>query len=209
MRLPGRRVVVIAAVASLLLALLLFWPFLAEKIFLPLVAALWLFLRIFALSVDQSVLWILAVLAAIVIFFIRGLQARPRIDMPEPKILNSTLRSFEMWRFYFLQTPRRPADALELARSLTQVLVTIYASRKRIAVDYSVWEAFERREIAIPASVHAFLFGRGEGRSGRRPRRLGPRASRRYSVEFDKALGETLDFLENFAEVKDEGHVGD
>ena len=184
MSLPGRRALVVISVAGL-----------------------WLFLRIFARSIDQGVLWILAVLAAAVVFLFRAARRRPIREMPEPPILNSSLRSFETWRSHFLQRLPRPAEALELARSLTHVLVTIYASRKRIAVDYSVWEAFERREIAIPESVYAFLFGQ-QG-SGEKPRRLGPGASRRYSLEFDKALGETLHFLEDFAEVRDEGHVGD
>jgi hypothetical protein len=170
--------------------------------------ALWIFLRLTILRLDQGLIWTIAVSLIFMIFVIRHAHFSLPPALPEVRRLDSSVRSLELWRLRISTSSSLPSDTKETRRELAQILVSIYASRKRIAVDYRILEAFRDRTIALPAAIHAFLFP--EPKKTRWPwLRLPARGLTRRNIDgYYEAVEGCLDFLESFAEVGDERHEG-
>jgi hypothetical protein len=201
---PERLVLSLLVFAAILFACVLFWPFLLENILKPLSLTGWLLLRIFLLSISQATIWGILIVAAILFFAFRFLLSGSAEAEYGTRPANSTLTNLEFWRTSMSVRPYYPDKIIDLRKKMIQVLVSIYASRKRIPPNFTVLEAFQQGDIPLPPAVHAFLFAVEK----KEPWRAFPdwlkRISGREASEHYHNLEQCLNFLDNFMEVKDE-----
>ena len=83
------------------------------------------------------------------------------------------------------------------------MMVYLYAARKRIPVDYHLFDAFKKKEIKIPENIHNFLYTENKKKFIIDIFKIYNRISGRESGEYYRKLEEYLLFLENFMEIKD------
>jgi hypothetical protein len=168
---------------------LLFGPYVSRNFLEPLALGLWLLLRVFVLSIDQSVLWGLMILAIVVRFIVRPKRnLQPPYEEGAPT-RNAALRDLERWRYLFSQKPRGSREFGSLQRELARTICAAYASRKRICSDYEVWDAFEEGRIPLGEGIRSFLFAETAAKKRK---------------EYDRLAMECLDYLESQLEIRDD-----
>lgn len=147
--------IVLAIVA---LACVVFWPFIAAEIIAPIALLAWLLLRIFVLSIDQQTYWYGMVFVVLVSLF--RLWPRDFAERPFERHAggNVALRDLGRWRSYFELTDHDLQNLRNLRWELVRLLLTLYATKQHAEADLRLHEALQRREIALPETIHAFLF---------------------------------------------------
>jgi hypothetical protein len=146
----------------LLMACIIFEPFVMNEILIPIAAAIWLLLRIFVLSVDQIYYWVgLTVLGFMFVAFriIHHLINRPaplRLESsPDPSL---ALMNAEAWRNRIQLAAGGPAEQAILKRELAWVLVSMYTFRQSGSAYHEVYEPLRQRKIPLPDKVWSFIF---------------------------------------------------
>ena len=161
----------------------------------------WLFLRVFVLSVDQAIYWILIICGAIFVLLARisqAWQAREQAEEPESGqglVPSARPRRVEDWRSLLADMTKSPLDARLTRQDLLDLLVQAYALETRVSANYLVAEAYKRREIPMPEELHAFLFGEEKGKRKIARERVG----RRDKAKYRRAVEICLDFLESYS----------
>jgi hypothetical protein len=204
MRKSNQILLSLLAAGSLLFFGILFGSFFLENILRPLALTLWLFLRIFVLSIDQRILWGMMIFIIFLFFTLRLIRTAQTPEQSDPPDTNACINNLEFWRFYLSARPHDSGEKRLLRQKLIQMLISLYASRKRIEADYTVTVAFKTREIPLPDEVYSFLFDDETKKTWRSPRRWMQKLSGREASDYSRDLNETLHFLENFLEIKDE-----
>lgn len=166
----SRRLAIAAFVAAaLLLAGLLFWPWILENILKPAALVAWLLLRILVLSIDQKYIWLVLIFTAGV-FLLRVLFHARETAPPQADLETSaTLANIEFWRVRFTGSPHNQWDEKTLKKDLLYLLASFYASSQDTSVHYGIYQDLEQGVIPLPAPVHEFLFSQGTGRWDRTP----------------------------------------
>jgi hypothetical protein len=155
----SRRVVVsILFAVIILLAGVLFWPFILNDFIKPMGLVAWLLLRLLVLSVDQKYFWI-AVIFVVLVFLLRLLPTDQTIiqseDLPNT---NVTTRNIEYWHSLFMFIDQNGQDDKILKKELARLLHSFYATKQRTSADFRLYDALEQGEIPIPEQIHTFLF---------------------------------------------------
>jgi hypothetical protein len=204
MKISLRLVLVLAVLCALVFLGLLNSSFVFENILRPLALTLWLLLRIFILSIAQGVIWGVVILAAAILFIYRFIQTGVSEGQTEIKGANAALANLEFWKTSMSARPYYPDRIADLRKKLSQVLVSIYASRKRVPANFQVLEAFKSGEIPLPPGVYSFLFKEETKRPWHAFQKWLERILGRDIAGHYRKLEECLRFLENFMEVKNE-----
>jgi hypothetical protein len=199
MKITNRKIVVLIIAGITVFTCILFSSFIFENILKPLTLILWLFLRIFVLSIDQIILWIIT-LAIVISFFIYKISRiqSASIQNESSAAWNIFERKLEYWKLYFSSNPHNPEDIKSLKNVLSRILVSVYASRKRIPANFIVYDAFKKGEIELPEQVYSFLFENEMKRKWFDPRTWISGFSRKKIIEYERGLEESLNYLEEF-----------
>jgi hypothetical protein len=212
----SQRVVLACLVAaSLLLAGLLFWPFLLNNVIKPTALVVWLLLRILVLSIHQKYFWYALIFAAA--FFVFRVLSHAR-ETAQPDVYlesNATLDNIEYWRVRFADNSHSIWDVKTLKRDLTHLLVSFYASNQNTGNNFEIHQALEQGKVPLPEHLRDFLFSqeprkpdrsiKGFFRSNRgTPRRWIRRWTGQEQAEQYQRITETLGFMETSLEIKND-----
>jgi len=209
----SQRVVLACLVAAiLLLAGLLFWPFILSNIIKPTALVVWLLLRILVLSIDQEYYWY-ALIFVVAIFLYRVLSHTRETVQPEVYLeTNATLNNIEYWRVRFAGNRHNIWDEKTLKRDLRHLLVSWYASNQNTSNNFNLYQALEQGEVPLPEHVRDFLFSQEPEpdhsiksffQSIRAtPRKWIHRWTGQEEAEHYQRIAEVLSFMETSLEIK-------
>jgi hypothetical protein len=210
-----RGVVFVFFLLIVLLVGMLFWPFILNEIIKPISLVVWLFLRIFVLSIDQKYYWT-AIIFVVVIFLYRlFLPVQSTVSSEEFTDSNKTISTIGYWRRLFIPTDRNTHDDIILKRELARLLVSLYGTKQHTSADFRLYDALHRGEIPLPETIHTFLFSEEPQKSGRTIKkflqsiRKTPRKWIRHwtgqeTAEHYQMIDEVLSFMEISLEMKND-----
>jgi hypothetical protein len=215
MNLSRRVVVAILFTLIILLAGVLFWPFILNEIITPISLAAWLLLRILVLSIDQKYYWG-AIIFGVLFFLYRLLPQGQDTFLPDDFLdTNATIKTIEYWRSLFTLTEHNLRDEKSLKKELIRLLLLFYATKQRTSADFRLYESLQRGEIPLPEHIRAFLFPEEPQKTGRSfkkwmnslknaPRTWIRRWTRQDVAEYYRMVDETLSFMETALEIKND-----
>jgi len=205
----------ILLIVLLLLLGLVYWPFILNEIITPTALVVWLFLRIFVLSIDQKYYWGAGIL--LVLVFLLRLLSQEQITVPSGsnRASNETLLNIEHWRLLFTATEDGDRAEGGLRQELIHLLLLHYASKQLTATSYALYEALERDELPLPERLHAYLFPgeleRSKGSISKvigslraAPRKWMRRWTGQETAEHYRMIAEVLRFMETSEEMKND-----
>jgi len=178
------------------------------NIILPAAQALWLFLRMFILSVSQELYWWL--LASCVAIW--ALYQLSRGDEPvrgEVHVsYNEALNNQKLWTELLAFSKGDAVQRDILKQRLILLLASHYNTWQRDSTLLEIRQALESRQLPLPDSLYAFLFAL----EPEKPRSLSVRSffqafrrkirwwSGREAAEFNSMIDELIEFMENSSE---------
>ncbi len=193
----------------------LFAPFVIEHILEPLSVAVWLFLRIFILSIDQGIYW--AFLILIALFW---LARRLVVRGAEPAALavaapNDAVLNMEKWFNSITLAANYPNWRDQLKSELIQMVIGLFYSRQQEVTYPEISDMLRQRQIPLPDPVYDFLFASQAKdqpltfvqkiRSlAELPRKWWRRWSGRDTIEFHRSVDIVLSFMETMLENPDD-----
>ena len=212
----SRWLAVFALFLIILLVGILFWPFIFNEIIRPIALVVWILLRVFVLSIDQRFYWATIILVS-AFLLLRRLLSSPQstlqsTDFQRP---NVTIKSIHHWYSLLAVSTRNAYDDRTIKKELAQLLLLLFATKKRTAADYRLYDALRQEEIPLPEHIHTFLFP-GEPPEAGRPikrflqsiRRTPKKWIRRWTgqekAEYHQMINEVLGFVEASLEIKDD-----
>jgi hypothetical protein len=212
----SRRLAIFILLAAIFLfAGVLFWPFILNEIIRPIALVVWLFLRIFVLSIGQGVYWIAIILVTLI--FLARLLSRSQTSLPIDESLdsNETINTIRYWRIQFSLNDSSPRDVKIIRRELAYLLASLYASKQRTTTNYGIYDALQRGQIPLPERLHTFLFPEEPQESGRSikklfqsirqiPRKLIRKWTGQETAEQYRMIEEVLGYMEKSLEVKND-----
>ena len=211
-----RWLAVFALFLIILLAGILFWPFIFNEIIRPIALVVWILLRVFVLSIDQRFYWAIIILVAAFLLLRRLLSSpQPTMQSTDFQRPNVTIKSIHHWYRLLAVSTRNAHDDRTIKKELAQLLLLLFATKKRTAADYRLYDALRQGEIPLPEHIHTFLFP-GEPQEAGRPikrflqsiRRTPKKWIRRWTgqekAEYHQMINEVLGFVEASLEIKDD-----
>ena len=213
MKFSRRTIVSILFVVLVLLFGIFFWPFVLNEIITPMALTVWLFLRIFVLSINQNCYWGVIIFALAVLLF-RRLFDVPSTNPPgELRDVNDTVRTIEYWHSMFTLTNPNAYDDKSLKRELIHLVASLYASKQRSSPSFTFYDALQRGEIPLPDHIHTFLFPNEPKESTRSfkelmrsvreaPRKWIRRWTGQETKEYHRMIDEILSFMETSLEIE-------
>jgi hypothetical protein len=163
----SRRVVIFSLTGAVILFVgLFFWPYILEAIIKPVALVVWLFLRLFVLSIDQKIYWGVIIFTALVLLFRLLPRSQNNLLSTGSLDLNETIGAIENWRIRFSLTDGNLRDDAIINRELILMLASIYASKQHMQTSYEIVEALRNGQIPLPGHIHTFLFPEGPHPSG-------------------------------------------
>jgi hypothetical protein len=212
----SRRVVVSILFIMLILLLgMVFWSFILNDIIRPTSLVIWLFLRIFVLSIDQKYYWG-AIIFVMVVFLFRLLpQDQIAIQSEDFPDSNATLKNIGYWRILFTQTGNEALDQETLKRDLIHLLLSLYASKQRTSTSFMLYDALQKGELPLPEHIHTFLFPDEPKKSKwslnkfiqsvrTAPRKWKRRWTGQETAEYYRMINEVLSYMETSMEIKND-----
>ena len=210
----SQRVVLACLVAAiLLLAGLLFWPFILSNIIKPTALVVWLLLRILVLSIDQKYFWLALIFFAAVFVFRILSYARETVQPDVYLQSNATLDNIEYWRVRFAGNSHNIWEEKTLKRDLLHLLISCYASNQNTANNFDMYQALEQGEVPLPEHIRDFLFSQEPREPDRSiksffrsiretPRKWIDRWTGQEKAKQYQMIAEALSFMETSLEIK-------
>jgi len=212
---PKRVVIAALTAASLLFFGLLFWPFILKDIIQPISLVIWLLLRMFVLSIDQTYFWGM-IIFAVVIFMYRLLpREQGNTQTEEFPDSNESLNTIAYWHILFNVSAIGLRDEMILKRELIHLLSSMYASKQRTANNFGIYTALQSGEIPLPENIHTFLFWEEPAEAKqpfkkfiqtirKTPRKWIRRWMGQETAEHYRLITEVLCFMETSLEIKND-----
>jgi hypothetical protein len=212
MKISRRVVFFILCAAIILLAGILFWPFILNEIIRPSALAVWLILRIFVLSIDQGYYWSAIIFVGFIFLcrlFLKSQTSHPAEEFIDSNEVIDTIRS---WRIRFLLADSSSYGDKILKQELVDLLVLLYASKQTTTTNFEVYDALQIRQIPLPDHIHNFLFPEESHGSERpitkllhsirkTPQNWFRRWTGREKADHFRIIGEVLNLIETSLEV--------
>lgn len=212
----SRRLAGVAFFLIILLAGILFWPFIFNEIIRPTALVVWVLLRVFILSIDQSFFWAVIVLVTAFLLLRRLLiSPQPTTQSTDFQRPNATIENIQYWNGLLAASARNTQDDRTTKKELAHLLLLLYATKKRTSADFRLYDALQQGEIPLPEHIHTFLFPQ-EPQKAERPlkrflesiRRTPQKWVRRWTgqekAEYYQLINEVLAFVETSLEIKDD-----
>lgn len=192
---------------------MLFWPFVFSSILQPIALVLWLFLRLFVLSIDQAYIWGVLVIGAIFFLFRLLPKHTETNQMEENMPVNETLNSINIWSHLVNPGENLDNDRQVLRREFGRILTRYYANSLHRQPDFQLYDALHRGEIPLPTGIYALVFEEENrrNRNGLRgmitsvintPRRWVRRWKGQDRADHYRMIDEMLSFMESSLEMK-------
>lgn len=189
---------------------LLFSSWTIPNIVLPVAQAVWLFLRMFILSVNQEFYWwLLEFCVAIWALYKLSLGEEPvRGEVYIP--YNEALNNQKLWKELLAFSKGDAVQRDILKQRLILLLASHYNTSRRDSTLLEVRQALETRQLPLPDPLYAFLFIP----EPEKPRNLSMRSllrtfrqkvrrmSGREAADFNGMVYELIEFIENSSEKK-------
>jgi hypothetical protein len=204
MKKSEKLIILVIIICVLTIIFIVFRTFIQKEIFKPLALAFWLMLRVFVLSIDQAVLWWLMIGIIIIVFIFNLNLIKPPEEYQDIGLSSFHIHKYEIWESYFQIENHDLYKKDKLKKELARILVFVYATGKRLPVDYRLFDAFKNREINLPENIYSFLFTAEKKKSFFNLRNIYNKLSGREAGEYKRNLEECLIFLENFMEIHNE-----
>lgn len=135
------------------------WPFLYARLVAPLALLSWLLLRLFVLSLDERLVWLIltgAVPVALLLALRERIAASPTTAVRNPVVRGHPV---DVWRALVEESAlggrRRRAFGWD---GLVQLAVSQQALYLRVPADYRLHHRLRTGEVPLPPHLHAFLF---------------------------------------------------
>lgn len=212
----SRRLAGVAFFLIILLAGILFWPFIFNEIIRPTALVVWVLLRVFILSIDQSFFWAVIVLVTAFLLLRRLLiSPQPTTQSTDFQRPNATIENIQYWNGLLAASARNTQDDRTTKKELAHLLLQLYATKKRTPADFRLYDALHQGEIPLPEHIHTFLFP-PERQQAERPlkrflqsiRQTPPKWIRRWTgqdkAEYFQMVNEVLAFAETSLEINDD-----
>jgi hypothetical protein len=213
----SRRLIVFLIIFTGVLILgLAFWQYVLDQILTPIALTAWLFLRIFVLSIDQKVYWIVLILGSVIVLFRHLIQYSMSSETETLPEADLALKDIEFWRTFFTLYTHDKKEQFMVKRELVRLLVSMYASKQGVAANFLVMDALKKGEIPLPEAIYSFLFVEDQIQKDRHslkqilrtlwlaPRHWLDERSGRNIEEYYRMVTEVLDFMESSLEIKND-----
>ena len=197
-------ILILLFLSILTIIFILYNTFILENILKPLALLLWLLLRIFVLSIDQVIIWGIMIFIIAYILFVRFISINSENETYQESINNFYTEKLSLWKFYFSGDIYNLQNQKDLKIELIRMMVNLHAARKRMPVDYHLFDSFKAKEIQIPENIYNFLYAENTKKFNINISRIYNRISGREAALYYQNLEECLLFLENFMELKDD-----
>ncbi len=209
--------------AGLILFGLVFWQFIVDDIIVPVALVVWLFLRLFVLSIDQQVYWWALVLLGALLLLIRLFaEMSPVESLRQPSDSNAVLDRVAFWKTSILGFSPESWKSITIRRDLIWLLAGLYATRQPGSLNFEIEEILRERRIPLPEPVYAFLFAQAPpppppffkhplesirhrlATLRQAPQKWIHRWSGREKADYYVAIDQVLTFMENSLEIKND-----
>jgi hypothetical protein len=220
MNISRRLVIFLFFLFLALLVGMVFWPFIQSQIIIPISQVVWVFLRIFILSIDQKYYWgAICFILAIILYRRLTPTYKQTVESGDFQNSNSTIRNIGYWRDLFTFIDQTDLSVKTLKLELAGLLLSLYAVKQRKSADFHLYDAIKQGEIPIPARIHDYLFveeSQISGRSiekfiqsiGRNFRKWMRRWTGQEAAEQYRMIDEVLSFVESSLEMShDDGKI--
>jgi hypothetical protein len=211
-----RLVIFVCFPLIILLAGMLYWPFILNEIIAPTSLVVWLLLRIFVLSIDQKYYWVAIIFIASFFLYRRLLpQVSLAIQYEGLQNANATLNRIGYWRSMFAVTDYKIQEDKILKKELAYLLLSLYATNQRTTADFRLYDALQSGQIPLPEHIHTLLFTEEPPESKRslirllhsikkNTRKWLRRWTGQESAEHYRMIDEVLCFMETSMEIKND-----
>ena len=194
-----------------LFAGLFFWPFILNNILTPASLVVWVLLRIFVLSFDQSYYWGAIIFISVLFLTYRLLPPpQPAIEADEFQNSNEIMRTIDYWRSLLVLTDHDIHVGKTVQEELARLLLSLDPTNQRALPYYQLYSALQQGEIPLPDQIHAFLFLEKPQEEGllqsirSTPRKWLRHLTGRKAADHYRMIDETLCFLETSLEMKND-----
>jgi hypothetical protein len=182
---------------------LIFSTWVIPNIIQPAAETVWLFLRMFILSVDQGYYWYL-VAAAGTIWIIYRLTRRGSSPQPVQDIIhNETLSSIQEWSEALTFSNQSGSQKSVLRSKILRLIVSHYEARQQSSTELEIRQAIEKRQLLLPTSVYKYLYLPGSQPSHssfwqiirHSLNRWHNRVTGKDAAEFNQMIDELIEFI--------------
>lgn len=196
-------------VLGLLLFLgLVFSSWTVPNIVSPAAQAVWLFLRMFILSVDQEIYWWLLT-SCVTIWAFYQLSRREEPVEPERETLhNEALNNLEIWREFLTSSKNDNIQRSIIKQKLILLVTSHYAAWQQCSNPLEIHQALEQRQLPLPDSLYNFMFVPEPEEPSRLSLQTFTGACQRWyhritgqeDAKFNQMIDELIKFMQNSSE---------
>ena len=169
----------------------------------PVAQTIWLFLRIFILSVDQVYYWNVLLIAVVIWVLYRFIRLQSPVAPEDTFIRNEAISNLRNWQAALASTKQGGSDRSITRNKLLQLVISHYAAGQPGRNWIDIQQDLEERRLALPDSVYNFFFP-SAGLSPKNPSLVAislafhhwySRISGQEEAAFDRMLDELVDFI--------------
>jgi hypothetical protein len=157
----ARVLVFLSCLAVLILLGIVFQRFVLSAVIQPAATAVWLFLRLFVLSIGQAVYWWGAICLALIAALFHLARGWTLGDSRPPLFAYATRDQVSHWRTSILrgEIAAAAADGDDaMRRDLMWLFTGMHASQMPGSVKFKIREALQKRLIPLPETIYSFLY---------------------------------------------------
>jgi len=127
----SKRFVLAFLIAALVVFLvLLFWPFVLNKIIQPTALVLWLLIRILVLGIHQKYIWYAVIFAAVLLQLRILRQTQSQLPSRASFETNTTITNIGYWRGLLMYNGQDILEDKAMKRQLAHLLTGLYALKQ-------------------------------------------------------------------------------
>jgi hypothetical protein len=199
----GRFVLFIFILGIILFLGLIFSAWVVPNIVQPIAGAIWLFARVFILSVDQVYYWNLLSIVVVIWVIFRLARRKSSVRSEGGTVMHEAISNLKSWQEALILS-KHDGSERNIARSkLLQLLISYYASRQQSPNQLEIRQDLEQRRLSLPDSVYNFLFLSESQKPSKPSKRAFYNAVSRWycrisgqeEAVFDRMIDELIDFI--------------
>jgi len=161
----------------------------------------WFILRYTILRLDHGIIWWAAIIICIIALWLKLKWVSDHPENEEKKAIGFYAKKYANWKSHFIYKAHSKFNKDRLKRKLQELLVTLYAVRKRLAINYEITDLFRNKKIQLPENIYSFFFTETKEKEKRFSiKRFYNSLSGHDAVEYYKNLDESLTYIENYLE---------
>jgi hypothetical protein len=159
MNISKRLVIFLFFLFIVLLVGMIFWPVIQSDLIIPISQVVWVFLRVFILSIDQKYYWgAICFIISIILYRRLTPTYKQIVESGDFQNSNSTIRNIGYWHDLFTFVGQTDLSVKTLKLELAGLLLSLFAAKQRKSADFHLYDAIKQGEIPIPERIHDYLF---------------------------------------------------